>query len=465
MTQMNHLADRLPGLASRLGSVAVGLCRFSQPSWNHGFCLVVWAWGLWAATAGGSVFAGDAAGVRPLRVSADRSMSQSDWRLERLEFPLCLDQETWLPHATSAFVSDRLDGVGNQEQGARSVGPETRATQDQGVSLVEREILESVCEIYHLYGPQSLDDLWFEAVKQPATGESSVLGRWIELGLVRVADTTWLDRMAQRAESSWQGWVSQVRGVAKAAPGSMARVWSRLHAELSAVQFIRPAAPVAASPSRSVRAYPIKYVKPAAVLPQVDPSDWLAPQHSRAASVPIIVGQPVGEDRAVEGLDAEAEGAVEEAAAPVQRLEPSLYWEVFERQAAELGARLRGLGNAVGRFATELQNGAQVWTARLARGQWEETGDWAGEAWTQVSPWVQNPWEATSGLARLEPQPTASYVGLERAILGVFRGLEQVWDRWEGRGREWLVRAVQLPELQNSAVERMVLERIDAILR
>lgn len=467
MNHLNHLVDRLPALASCPASTAVGQCRLPQSSWKHGWRLAVWVVGFWVATVGGSVVAGDVAGVRPPRVSADRSLVPSDWRLERLEFPLCLDQETWLLHSTSAFVSDRPAGVGNEERGERSVGEATLVKQDQGLSLVEREILESVCEIYHHYGPQSLDGLWFEAVRQPAKMEPSVLGRWMELGLVRVSDTTWLDNLAQRVESGWQGWAAQVRGVAKASPGSMARAWSRLQADLAAVQSARPVAPVVAASSRSVRAFPIKYVKPSAMLPQVDPSDWLAPQHSRAASLPNIVGQPVGEYRATEGVDtdAEAEGVSGDAEAPVQRLEPSLYWEVFERRAAELGARLRGMGQAVGGCAAAMQQGKQAWTARVAQIQLEAVGDWAGDAWTQVSPWVHDPWEATFGLARLEPQPTASYVGLEQAILVGFRGLEQVWSRCKVRGRELLVRVVQLPELQNSALERMVLERIDAIHR
>ena len=464
MTQMNRL-NRLLGLVSRPAIAAVRLCRFPQRCWNHGLRVAVWALGFWAATVGVSVVGGELAAVRPLPASADCSMVQSDWRLERLEFPLCLDQETWLPHSSGAFVSDRPAGVGDPAAAVRSVGAEPRAQQDRGLSLVEREILESVCEIYHLYGPHSLDDLWFEAGKQPAQVEPSVLGLWFEQGLVRVSDTTWLDGFAQGVEWGCQEWVSRVRGVAKATPGSLNRVWSRLQGDLAAIRFVRPAAPVAAPPSRSVRAYPIKYVKPSAVLPQIDPSDWLAPQHSRAASFPPSDGQPTGEDRASEGVDAEAESVGREAEAPVRRLEPSLYWEVFERQAAELGAQLRGMGSAVGNFALELQKGTQDRAARVAQGQWELAGGWAGDAWTQVSPWVENPWEATTGLARMEPQPTASYVGLEQAILGVFRGLERGWVRWGGRGREWLVRAVQLPELQNSAVERMVLERIDAIRR
>lgn len=465
MTPMIRLVNILPSPFTRPICASARLFPLPHSCGKYGLRLVVWALGFWAATIGVSVVAGDVAAVRPLRAFADCSIIHSDWRLERLEFPLCLDQEAWLPHTSDAFVADRSGAVGNQAGVARSVGAESLAKQDQGVSRVEREILESVCEIYHLYGPQSLDDLWFEAGEQPAKLEPSVLGVWFEQGLVRVSDMTWLDRMARQVELGCEELASKVRGVAKATPGSLARVWSRMYGDLAAIRFERPAAPVAASPSRSVRAYPIKYVKPAAVLPQVDPSDWLAPRHSRAASFPNNLGQPAGEDRVIEGLDTEAESAGQEAEAPVRRLEPSLYWEVFERQAAEFGAQLRGMGGAVGVLALELQQGTQVRAARVAQGQWAVAEDWAGEAWTQVAPWVQNPWEATSGLARVEPQPTASYVGLERAIRGVLHGLERVWARWGGRGREWLVRAVQVPELQNSAVERMVLERIDAIRR
>lgn len=422
--------------------------------------------------------------------AAKGSIAPSDWQLERSEFPLYLDHETCL-------LLEPSSGVGQPAGLAASV--------------VEQEILESVCEIYHLYGPQSLDELWIEPLETPAHPGAPGLGRLVERALVSAVDLIRVDLRAERLQGAIGVWAADMQGYAKAAPLPVTRAWARLQADLDAIAWVaryRPSrSTVAASTatvkaaavrsaavnsaavnsaavssavssrsalgtdvSKPLRAYSVQYTKPAAQLPQVDPSDWLAPQHSRAASQPSLLD---GDDPGSRGSGAYGTGSesIPAAAAPatteppVQRLEPSLYWEVFERQAAELGALLRAWRDRVAPAATDLYRQAEGVVVRMSHRQWLAIGEWADRSWEQLAGRFSDRRQGVEALPVLQPEPTASYVGLEPAILGVFEALERVWARWQDQGRGWLVRVTELQGMQNNAWERMVLERIDAVRR
>lgn len=473
MPQLYHSADRHSGPSVLFSRMAVRYLPFARLGSHPAVLAVLLAIFGWVG-APVAVGVGYAAGMASramgssvsLRSDADLSIAQSHWQLERSEFPLCLDHETsWL------------------------LAPDNSA--ERSASLVEHEILESVCEIYHLYGPQSLDGLWFEPLESSADRDSSDLGRWLERSLAAVMDLSWVDRRGEQFRHGVGACSDLVQGYAKAAPTPVTRAWARLQADLDAIAWVArypKSQPVAAvkslgvasaardsvssnmaeagpGSSRPVRGYSIQYTMPAAVLPQVDPSDWLAPQHSRAARPPHLPGSLGGETRDSESaaVPAATGGATTEM--PVQRLEPSLYWEVFERQVEEFGALLREWHEQVGPRVVELHRQTEVLTVRVARSHWMVWGDWADRAWRYLSPQLSDGWLGEESLVGLQPEPTASYVGLEPAILGVFHALEQVWAGWQDRTEAWLVRVAELGGLQNSAWERIVLERIDAVRR
>lgn len=65
----------------------------------------------------------------------------------------------------------------------------------------------------------------------------------------------------------------------------------------------------------------------------------------------------------------------------------------------------------------------------------------------------------------IQPIPTASYVGLQKAIDGVTQNLGVQIRFWKNHGELAVHGAAWLVELQNEAIERIVLEQFDAILR
>lgn len=65
----------------------------------------------------------------------------------------------------------------------------------------------------------------------------------------------------------------------------------------------------------------------------------------------------------------------------------------------------------------------------------------------------------------IQPIPTASYIGLQRAIDRVMQNLGVQIRSWKNRGELAANGAAWLAELQNEAFERIVLDQFDAILR
>lgn len=65
----------------------------------------------------------------------------------------------------------------------------------------------------------------------------------------------------------------------------------------------------------------------------------------------------------------------------------------------------------------------------------------------------------------LQPVPTASYVGLERAIYQVHELISVHFRRWQAYSELVAVGAGRLAELQNETYERVVLKQFDAIMR
>jgi len=509
----------LPPLGRSIRAAGVGLGGVAL--WAT--CLwTTWAWAMGCGASGGlSVGSGDLAVSRAVLGRWEPNWMGSDWQLERLEFPLYLDLETrpFVGDVEQSVVSVESDRVADvlvaglpRVDGSLAAGSEgdvSRGSAESSarLSAVEREILESICEIYHLCGPQSRDDLWVDPAKRPLPASPSFLGSWLKRGLIWGLDGGGFERWFGQVERGSQGLVASFRGIANSSRFSAFGGWERLQSSRMAMQVPRPTVPTVptvAGANRSVRAYPIKYSKLPAALPQVDPSDWLAPRYSRAAGQPApakdifsgetpddlsaaasgagvpgaggsVEGEEVQELPAAapvragagEGPGQEEQGQsdVEAPAAPIRPLERNLYWEVFERQAAELGGRLSRLGSTAGSLAADLRGHVSSWTAGVAREPWEAVGAWSEQVWSRGLPRIHESWTVVADDRLLEPEPTASYVGLESAIVDMFQSLEQAWSCWQGRGRVLLTRVARLSSVQNDTVERLVLERIDAVRR
>jgi hypothetical protein len=168
-----------------------------------------------------------------------------------------------------------------------------------------------------------------------------------------------------------------------------------------------------------------------------------------AIEIDYVAAQPQPVDEAI----------VEPAPSSVPRLEPSLFWEVLSadlsRQATELG---RELVSQFARVEQIAKNGA------LSPAAWQ----WLGTRSEHVIDLAATTWQRLAPQSRpesIEPVPTASYIGLERAIYQVHDLLRIHVRRWQSRAAMVTAAAVRFEKLQNEAYERVVLRQFDAILR
>ncbi|MBL8889638.1 MAG: hypothetical protein JNL67_06645 [Planctomycetaceae bacterium] len=92
-----------------------------------------------------------------------------------------------------------------------------------------------------------------------------------------------------------------------------------------------------------------------------------------------------------------------------------------------------------------------------AEGAWGRASEIGSSAKNITNSWLQEP--------PIQPIPTASYIGLHRAIDRVMQSVGVQIRVWKNRGHLAVHGAARLTELQNAAFERIVLEQFDAILR
>ncbi len=134
-------------------------------------------------------------------------------------------------------------------------------------------------------------------------------------------------------------------------------------------------------------------------------------------------------------------------------LEADLFWEVFS-------SNLKSVGRDVEIYSVKLLD-------RMSMNASETIG-WLDSQIVQVADFAQNRWhqivirEQSVGI---QPVPTASYVGLERAIFNLESLVSKQFKQWRASGKFVVFGSQQLAKLQNETFERVVLKQFDAILR
>ncbi|MDP1563206.1 MAG: hypothetical protein Q8M16_17640 [Pirellulaceae bacterium] len=137
------------------------------------------------------------------------------------------------------------------------------------------------------------------------------------------------------------------------------------------------------------------------------------------------------------------------------KLETELFWEVFSANWKSIGREIEvcvtnliGLGN---------QNLAKAVEWNWLDSQVVRASDLAKSTWDQLVVLSEQP--------QVQPVPTASYIGLERAIYQVQEIVSRHFGQWQSSGRLIASGSERLVKLQNETFERVVLQQFDAILR
>lgn len=137
------------------------------------------------------------------------------------------------------------------------------------------------------------------------------------------------------------------------------------------------------------------------------------------------------------------------------KLETELFWEVFS-------SNLESIRREVEFCVTNLIGRVNRSFAETAEWNWLDTqmvraSDLAISAWDQLVVLSEQP--------QVQPVPTASYVGLERAIYQFQDLVSRHFGHWQSSGKLIASGSERLVKLQNETFERVVLRQFDAILR
>lgn len=145
---------------------------------------------------------------------------------------------------------------------------------------------------------------------------------------------------------------------------------------------------------------------------------------------------------------------------PEKRVPSIRFWEV-------VGSKLKWMGGEVEQKAANLLS----WAGELKVGEFWLVAvrqNWLTEQVVRRADDGIQAWERLIESAKqrsLQPLPTASYVGLERAIYQVQDLVSAHFRRWQAGSELVAIGAARLVQLQNETYERVVLKQFDAIMR
>jgi hypothetical protein len=339
---------------------------------------------------------------------ADRLHRQMDIEIG-LEHPLWMDHPLLSFGEESEFCASKVSPSVGESRVDTQCPTETAFAskgRNPALSQLEREIAISLCEIHHIEYEQAILDPVFpqETVAQPTSGVVFIEG-------LRLLEESW-----QHCRGIWlvrrpghQAWLARIE--------REIREWSILDVTLASL---------------------------------VDSDAWIEPGRS-------FESNSRSEGRSVAPLAPTPMDSAPESATPAARpLEPALYNEVFSWfQAIQADAAIAD------RLRCEFEatvHATKSWgAAELRRLQ------------ARVNRWMTLPTEGSLGMEAdsepLQPIPTASYVGLRPFLEQLTDWTCRQWNRAGEKAQGLAGQAVRVTTQQNSAIERLVLEQFDAILR
>jgi hypothetical protein len=320
---------------------------------------------------------------------------------------------------------------------------------------LEQEILRSVCRVFHLSESQALQDPFFSSQDagertshagrswewpQPFWGMAAhqIISQWAEpLYHWPTIGRDWLeDRLVTGTETA-QSLADVVRH-----PAGKAEVRARLVAH--PIESNRGPEPTLVRPSGYRKPSPATPPRSAARLAPLD-DEAFAPQEAKPEVVEETPQPPQLPENSPQFRDN----------TPLIPLERPLFWEVF--------SFLR-LWSERSVHPVHLTWWQSEWSRTL-----EGWGIWSRESFQAIPTLASHYWGGVSTKTgpepEMQPEPTASYVGLEPSIQWLLGSVQSKLEGWTERGSRWVSAVQHLPAGQKRSLSKLVLERIDAIHR